>query len=239
MSEDSSGFDLTRRHVLGGLAATGAAAGLGAGGTTMALLSDTESIEDNRIEAGTLDLTLQDEESWAWKILGVAPGSPKTVTQDLQFLNTGTVAADHLSLDLSNETFEDDDGDPSNGYTPGPESDPETGSDGADGMAAFVTIDGLQYETADGTKQPFVARGSAVDEDLTDTNDNGRIDLEDLAAPANAAVLEDLPAPPANGAGATTVTIEMYLDEATPNRYQGDIVESTLTAELTQADSQD
>lgn len=240
MSDDTSRFGLTRRRVLGGLATTSAVAGLGAGAGTMALFSDEETIEDNRVEAGTLDLTFEDAQSWSWELLGAKPGDARTVTQDLRFRNAGSLAADHLELELTNEAFEDDDGDPENGYTPGPESDPATDPDtGADGMAAFVTVDELQYETSDGTKQPLVSRGAAVASGLSDTNGNGRIDLEDLAAPANEGVLDDLAAPPANDAGATQLTITMYLDESTPNDYQGDVLQTTLTAGLHQAESQD
>jgi len=54
--DDNSGFDLSRRKVLGGVLTVGAAsAATGAG--TMALFSDSEESQDNTIQAGTLDLT--------------------------------------------------------------------------------------------------------------------------------------------------------------------------------------
>jgi predicted ribosomally synthesized peptide with SipW-like signal peptide len=78
---EDSGFDLTRRKVLGGLVGVGAASAA-AGAGTMALFSDTESSTDNVIQAGTLDLkpdgdgvkdgvTVEDvkpTDSGAWKV---------------------------------------------------------------------------------------------------------------------------------------------------------------------------
>jgi predicted ribosomally synthesized peptide with SipW-like signal peptide len=50
-------FELTRRKALAGLATVGAA-GAGAGLGTSALFSDTESFDDNILQAGTLDLVV-------------------------------------------------------------------------------------------------------------------------------------------------------------------------------------
>lgn len=55
-------IDLTRRKVVGGLGAIGAAAGLGAG-ATVALLSDTEQSTDNTLSMGTLNLQTEGNES--------------------------------------------------------------------------------------------------------------------------------------------------------------------------------
>ncbi len=54
-------FDLTRRKALLGLGGIGAGAALGGAGT-MAFLNDPESVQDNMITAGELDLKLD----WAW-----------------------------------------------------------------------------------------------------------------------------------------------------------------------------
>jgi predicted ribosomally synthesized peptide with SipW-like signal peptide len=51
-------YQLTRRKALAGLATVGAA-GAGAGLGTSALFSDTESFEDNSIQAGTLNMTVE------------------------------------------------------------------------------------------------------------------------------------------------------------------------------------
>ncbi len=69
------------------------------GGGTYAYFSDTESSEDNTITAGTLDLSVDDENPWTSTKLTVTnaiPGSSGSVTMTLE--NEGS--ADGLSLTL-------------------------------------------------------------------------------------------------------------------------------------------
>ena len=88
MPED---IELSRRRVLGGLAAVGlgsAAAGAG----TMAAFSDSESSTGNSVQAGTLDLTL-DGASQTVTFLdttGVKPGD--TGSGSVELGNTGSVS---------------------------------------------------------------------------------------------------------------------------------------------------
>ncbi|WP_135806123.1 TasA family protein [Halorussus marinus] len=71
--EDNSGFDLSRRKVLGGVLTVGAAsAATGAG--TMALFSDSEESNDNTVQAGTLDLTIGGNNSSTLSVSDIAPG---------------------------------------------------------------------------------------------------------------------------------------------------------------------
>ncbi|NHN61154.1 MULTISPECIES: TasA family protein [Halorussus] len=108
--DDNSGFDLSRRKVLGGLVTVGAAsAATGAG--TMAYFSDTESSEGNTVSAGTLNLKVngRDDISTApVNVSGVAPGWSKSIPLDLS--NDGTVGGDlYLKFDVTGSN--DGDGD--------------------------------------------------------------------------------------------------------------------------------
>jgi len=71
--DDNSGFDLSRRKVLGGVLTVGAAsAATGAG--TMALFSDSEESNNNSVQAGTLDLTVGGNNSSTLSVSNIAPG---------------------------------------------------------------------------------------------------------------------------------------------------------------------
>lgn len=65
MSEDTRGFELSRRKVLAGLGGVGLASA-GAGLGTSAFLNDTESFEGNSITAGELDLKVDWEEHYSY-----------------------------------------------------------------------------------------------------------------------------------------------------------------------------
>jgi predicted ribosomally synthesized peptide with SipW-like signal peptide len=220
MREDSSRPTFTRRAVLGSVAATGVAAA-GAGAGTMALFQDSEESTGNSVQAGTLALDMHDGGSIEWTVVGAKPGGVANETQVLVFEHTGSVAADHLELDVSNVELEDDDGnlrtDGSWDLSPGPESDPAQGTSstdgqqdpGASGMAAYVRVRNMLYEEdttdtspvylVDQTGQPVPATGSdGTDHTLSDVNGNGFIDLQDLAHPDNADALDGF-VPPAPG----------------------------------------
>ncbi|TKX53989.1 hypothetical protein EXE44_17105, partial [Halorubrum sp. SS7] len=64
MSSDNN-LELSRRKILAGMGAVGAA-GAGAGIGTSALFNDTESFEDNQLTAGSLDLKIDWEEHYSF-----------------------------------------------------------------------------------------------------------------------------------------------------------------------------
>lgn len=85
-------IELSRRRVLGGLAATGlASAAAGAG--TMAAFSDSESSTGNTVQSGTLDLTLDGGNSTVTflDVGGAVPGDNGDGTVTLA--NAGSVSA--------------------------------------------------------------------------------------------------------------------------------------------------
>lgn len=267
MSDEAGRFELTRRRLLGGVAASGVAAA-GAGAGTMAYLQDTEESTDNSVQAGTMDLDIHDSESLQWEVLGATPGGPENETQDIVMEHTGTVPADHLELDFENVEIEDDDGKPKDdsgnwALDSGPESDPETGSSstdgnqdsGADGMAKYVRVEEMFYDedTTDGSSsnrlylvsngQPQPVSGHTLTEEDTSID---AISLYDLAHSNNEDALDGFrPPEPGSTAGDgndsvrdTKLQINVRLDSKTPNRYQGDAVVTTVTASLHQDSSQ-
>ena len=90
-------IELTRRKVLASVGAVGLA-GAGAGMGTSALYSDTESIEDNTIAAGTLDLEVDWEEHYSY---------PQIVSDDFDDPTTGleTTRTDPATQDGLDETM--------------------------------------------------------------------------------------------------------------------------------------
>ncbi|WP_134668766.1 TasA family protein [Halorussus marinus] len=263
MSDDKSRFELTRRRLLGGLATTGVAAG-GAGAGTWAYFSDTESSDGNSVQAGTMNLDLQNGGSTVrYSFTGAAPGGKaKSGAYSSGFFaqlhNTGSVDGDHVEIDFRNTELEDGDGDPSTDETVvgdggAPESDPV---DGAEGMAEYVYVEKLAYiEEYDSGGSPvsmitLVNDGEAKaspgdDHYIQDTNGNSFIDLADLAASANDDALDGFAPPPAGGTPTnsadednTGMRIEVSLHESTPNQYQGDIVQTEVAFSLHQGSNQ-
>ncbi|WP_339104964.1 TasA family protein [Haloterrigena salinisoli] len=245
MDDSESQLELTRRRFFEGLSAVGLAAG-GVGAGTWAYFSDSETSARNEVTAGTLDLGITNGGSIEWLIQGGAPGGSNAWDdQDVQLFNSGTVDGSHVKLDFENNTYEDDNGDRDDGTSSGPESDP---TDGADGMTEYVKVEKLGYDDTDGnTVLTLVNDGESVSNsdhpDIRDTNGNGYIDLDDLAAAENEDALDDLtPVPPKGGSAddkdtQTTVTIEVALAAEIPNDYQGDVVKTNVTFSLRQGSS--
>lgn len=122
--------NLTRRKVLGGLAAIGAA-GAAAGAGTMAAFSDTEQSANNTVSAGTLNLTAGGNDGTGTTTVtmsGVAPGDSNTGSSTLA--NTGSVDG---SVDLVFGTAVNDEGE-------NPESETETSASGDLGAVLEVTV---------------------------------------------------------------------------------------------------
>jgi predicted ribosomally synthesized peptide with SipW-like signal peptide len=95
---DNSGFDLTRRKVLGGLVGVGAASAA-AGAGTMALFSDTEQSTGNTIQAGTLDLEIGTSQNLPVNVSDRAPGHEGSGSVEVR--NVGSIGG-HLSAAITN-----------------------------------------------------------------------------------------------------------------------------------------
>jgi len=111
MSSDNN-LELSRRKILAGMGAVGAA-GAGAGIGTSALFNDTESFEDNQLTAGSLDLKMDWEEHYSFPQIYNDFGDP--------------TVEDGTELDVIREDPADVSGLNADNYTglPIPESDAE------------------------------------------------------------------------------------------------------------------
>lgn len=230
MSDEISRYELTRRKLLGGVAATGAAA-VGAGAGTMALFSDTEQSTGNSISAGTLDLVVADSDegfgdgvSATWTLSNAKPGD--SVLADLTLQNAGSLSADHVELGFDVTETE------AAGPTGTDESDTSPGT--AAGMAEQFEVTVMAYD------------GTNVLGGLSDANGNGIVDLADLVA-GNDAVLDDLSPPPAANGGTESLFLQLRWAHDSEfatgvsgvnNDYQGDELTVTVTMALHQDGSQ-
>ncbi|MCU4801481.1 CalY family protein [Halobacteria archaeon HArc-gm2] len=90
------GYQITRRHLLGGLATVaGASAASGAG--TMAYFSDTETSSDNTISAGTLELDFDSNGTFAFNT-ALAP--TQTTEESVTLVKGGSITGS-LDVDVS------------------------------------------------------------------------------------------------------------------------------------------
>ena len=231
MSDENGRFELTRRRVLGGVAAVGAA-GTGAGVGTWAYFQDTERSTGNTIDAGTLDLKVSDSDegfgdgvSGTWTISNAEPGD--SVLADATLQNAGSLEADHVEFSVSVYETESD--------GPNGNDEGDTSPNSADGMAEQFEVTNMTYD------------GSDVLNDLSDANGNGIVDIDDLAS-GNDAALDDLTPPPSANGGTESLTLGFrwaHDDEfdnsvsGVNNDYQGDEMDITVTMALHQDGSQD
>ncbi len=180
------------------------------GAGTYAYFSNSGTSSGNTFSTGTLDLKLTDadqvvEDNVIASFGGsLAPGQC-TTTQNLKLRNSGTIAADHAEVHLSNVV-----------------SDANT--DAEPDIDTFLKLTLLDYDASNKLGQ------------ISETNGNGFVDLEDWAAPANAGVLDNLPL--ADLATDHNLDMIVCLDSTAGNVLQGDSVTSTFTVELNQHSSQ-
>lgn len=230
MSDKEGRFKITRRRLLSGVAATGAAAA-GTGAGTWAYFQDTETSSGNTIEAGTLDLKISDSDegfgdgvSGTWTLSNAKPGD--NVISDVTLQNSGSLEADHVEFDISVTENE------SNGPSGSNEADTKPST--ASGMAEQFEVTVLTYD------------GTNVLSNLSDANGNGIIDIGDIAS-GNDSVLDNLNPPPAANGGTESLDIvfrwahDSEFDSSVSgsnNDYQGDELNLTVTMALHQNSSQ-
>lgn len=220
---------LTRRRFLGATLVTGMAA-TGAGAGTYALFQDTEKSTGNAVQMGTMDLVLTNDDtgdqpytdgvSGSFTLDNARPGD--TFEGNIAFKNAGTLDADHLELDFGvNET---------EGTYSGTDDDADT-KDGAVGMARQVEVINFNYPNKGSDSYVY-------EDDLTNGNGNGFVDVDDLVN-HNEDVLSRLqPAPKTDGHTALSIDLK-WRDLPSNNDFQGDTLEIIVTASLHQKESQD
>ncbi|WP_247008310.1 TasA family protein [Halorientalis litorea] len=98
----SGDITLTRRRLLGGVATVGVT-GAGVGAGTAALYSDTETSASNGLSAGTLNLTLDGQDTTVQFLseTGIAPGDSGTATMTVA--NAGSVTG-YVDVEVASVT---------------------------------------------------------------------------------------------------------------------------------------
>ncbi len=144
----------------------------------------------------------------------------------IYFCEQGTNRGGTLDITCTYFADEDDDGDSTNGLTPGPESDtnPNTGTtQGANAFASYMEIVEMEYYSDSGGPQNLLPS-------LPDgTNANGWADLQDLSE------YSDLTATlGANGAIGDHFYMKIKFNENAGNDFQGDIFTLSMVFTLWQ-----
>lgn len=204
-----------------------------AGAGTLAYFSDTETSSGNTLTTGTMDLYMTDSGpiiNAEWTLTDMLPGA-SWESGELNLWNTGNIEADQVQITFSTVCT-----DPGSDAGSNEESDPVIG---AEGMDEYLQVTSMSYENTDTidfvwidiTADPIFQWDDFY---VTDSNGNDYIDLADL----NGVTLDDLPAPPANGAENYEFRLEVRFHEDAPNDYQGDECELIITFTLNQDSSQ-
>lgn len=201
--------------------------GLLAGGA-LAFFQDTETSSGNAFIAGTLDLTLGDDNEGpgadgvtaTWTMSNMAPGVTVVGPKCVYLQNGGTIAADHIEISFSHSI--DD--------SPNVESDTNWSSVPAE-MAEWIEILSMSYNGTNFVTAPY-----------NDANGNGFFDLEDVTMSPYTDVggpLDDLVPPPnPNNVGQRSFCMELKFNAGATNDIQGDILTTVVTFTLNQDSSQ-
>lgn len=179
MSDENSGFELTRRRLLGGITATGAAAAA-TGAGTFAYFRDTETSRGNQVQAGTANLDIHDGGDGVNFTVNppIAPGPIKSDEEDYDYdareainlENSGSLRLNQVTITVTNTTVEDNDGvlqsdgvnndsdsaldelDDDDHFETASGPDPDQNYDG--NMASWVYVSRLQYLQPDAGDPP-------------------------------------------------------------------------------------
>jgi predicted ribosomally synthesized peptide with SipW-like signal peptide len=195
-------------------------------GSSLAYFTDVETSTGNTFTAGTLILKLSDKNEGfgdgvtaTWTMDNMQPGVTSVGPLSVNLQNSGNIAGNHVEISFSHDI--DEDANPV-------ESDSDPASDPGD-IARWLQIITMTYDTID-----FL-------DSYTDANHNGFFDLEDLTMSPyadEAGPLDNLPTPPPNNGGTTSLTMKLKFNAGATNDIQGDILTTTVTFTLNQDASQ-
>lgn len=164
---------------------------------TWALFTDSEPAEDNTVEAGTLDLTVDEGNTGTISITNAQPGDTDNETFNLR--NVGSTEADHVTFDFNTTETDSEPEEP---------TDPDLNTElNASETAAMIEVTELGYNGTDELST------------IADENDNGITDLEDLENTFTGSV--EFPAPPANGADTTSLTLGLQVANDDDGSFTG------------------
>ncbi len=211
--------------------------------TTFAVFQDTEVSGGNRIQLGTLDLVLTDgipSADGQWNIWGGYPGNPGLTQGDgeIHIYNTGDVSAKSVKIWFTFDCYEDDNGNPSDGYKPGPESD--SNQTGVGNWLKEIKVTEIRYSENNGRPNIGIVydNGDSWDTSyISDLDNDGMITLYDLSQQE----ITGLYAPQTNGdpsANTGYTAFEMsfkIIDTGSEQNYwQGDVCIITVHVKLEQ-----
>lgn len=233
---DDNGVSVTRRRVVGSLVTVGVAS-TAAGAGTMAWFQDTESSTGNTVQAGTLDLQLGDDDegigsspSGVTGTFSVSNIKPTERTSGMiQAQNGGSIAGDHLEIQIE--------ADGSEASGPNGSNEADTAPDSGDGFAKLFEVTQLSYPEQGSNSLSLLDR-------VNDQNGNGIKDLDDVAQHG---VFDDLKPAPQPGGMRTFSLSAKFIDTGsdhydgtlTNNDFQGDELSITVTMALAQESGQD
>ncbi len=147
-----------------------------------------------------------------WEMNHMKPGMEDMGT--LVFNEDGSNMGNFLDFDCYYQAYEDDDGDRSNGYNPGPEPDPVQvpyNDTMNDTFASYIEITEMEYHCDSGAVDDLLTQ-------ITDDNGNGWKDINDFKESALLTVdLND------NGVNGDYLTMNIRFHPDAGNEYQGDI----------------
>lgn len=191
---------LIRREVLVSILIIGVAS-TSLGMVTWAYFADSDVSQQNPIQAGTLDLTLDGADSLSTTFL-ITNGQPSSATShNYTIQNGGSVAADHLELTL---TFTENDS-----RTEPSDADLNTELNATE-TASLIKVTQYEYQNNSGN----TIYGALAT--TTDQNGNGIIDLEDVQNQQGHLDLDGLASPQKNNGNSTflVVTMEIANDDS-------------------------
>ena len=188
---------------------------------TYSFWSDDETVSGNTVQAGTLDLTVNQGASDTISLTNAQPGDADSQTFALR--NVGSTEADHVAMDISFAEQANEPAEPTDTDLNVEQSAAQT--------AAMVEVTEFTY---DGTN----LLGS-----VTDANSNGIIDLADVQSQSGN--LDDLAAPAAGGTDTADFTLGVQVANDDDGSFTGtdedvmaDGVDITLEFTLNQDASQ-
>lgn len=166
--------------------------------STHALWTDGDRSESNVVQAGSMDLTLDggDSVSGTLTLDNATPGD--TTASQYNLTNDGTVPAGNVTITIS---YAEDD-------PPFTIDDPDLNvSLNATETASLTRVHNLTYTASDGTVTDLNAS-------VSDTNDNGIVDLQDLDRQET--VMADLSGPDSGNSTAFEIELGVASDDASP-----------------------
>ncbi|GKZ12808.1 CalY family protein [Haladaptatus sp. T7] len=190
--------------------------GILAGVGTWAFWSDTDSSTGNTVEAGTMDLAINGSANGTtedFNLINAQPGDQVDHTYALT--NEGSTEADHLEIGF-NYTENDLRAEP---------NDSELANElNASETASLIRVQAMQYENPQGTVL------NDITTNVTDTNGNGYVDLQEVNEQTG--VLDNLQAPAPNGSSTTYFTLDLEVANDNAAYWTG----ADTTGNLTGAD---